>query len=198
MYKFIVFLLTIIAVVTVPSICMAQYYGNEGGQVLLIVDKKIRSLNWNQFYDNIDSSQKVFVEGEGVEFKIKVSNNGNQTINNIQAADYLPKYLCLVFYPGTVDNNALFWNIPELKAGENKDYLIRAKICGLPKEIKKEKETNQAYIKAEDMTDRDYASYYVGKKTTPTTGPNSLVVESVLVGLTMVAAFRGRKLARGY
>lgn len=198
MYKFIAVLFMLMAALMAPKSSWAQYYGQENEQKSFVVDKNIRSLNWNEYYDNIDSLRKIFVEGEGIEFKVKVSNNGNQTINNIQVADYLPKYLCLVFYPGNVDNNAIFWNISEIKPGETKDYLIRAKICGLPTEIKKEKLSNQAYIKAEGMTDRDYASYYVGRKTTPSTGPNSLMIESILSGIVMVVAYRGRKIARGY
>lgn len=198
MYKYIAALFLLIAAFTAPKYSVAQYYGQESQQKSFVVDKKIRSLNWNEYYDNIDSLQKIFVEGDGIEFKVRVSNNGNQTINNIQIADYLPKYLCLVFYPGTVDQNAIFWNIAEIKAGETKDYLIRAKICGLPAEMIKVKLSNQAYIKAEGITDRDNASYYVGRKTTPSTGPNSLIIESIFAGLVMVGAYRGRKVARGY
>lgn len=199
MYKYLTVLFLLLAALMAPKHSVAQYYGGqENGQKSFVVDKKIRSLNRNEYYDNIDSSQKVFVEGEGIEFRVRVSNNGNLTISNIQVADYLPKYLCLVFYPGNADNNAIFWNIAEINAGESKDYLIRAKICGLPTEIVKVKLNNQAYIKAEGISDRDYASYYVGRKTTPSTGANSLIIESIFAGLVMIGAYRGRKIARGY
>lgn len=193
------FSLLLILGLWLPKVCLGQYYGGqeENGSGL-IVDKKIRSVDWSEYRDNVDVSNRVFAEGDGLEFKITVQNNGFVDLKNVVVTDMLPKYLCLVFSPAKLENGSLTWMIDKLEAGESRSYLIRARVCGTSKNLANEKLTNQVEVKTEELNDKDFASYFVGKRTTPSTGSVVMVWQSLAVLMTISGAWVGRKVARGY
>lgn len=182
----------------------AQYYSQSNVKKSISIDKKVRNVHDNNYLDNIDFNKKVFYENDLVEFKITVLNNGNEDLTSLRVGDSLPMGLNLIFYPGTLDKatNNLIWTIDSLKAGESRDYLIRAKITKVNNLMKDGSATamliNKADIKTGDIDDTDSASYYVGVPVAPVTGDDGMIIKTVIVFLTASGAVYLRKLARGY
>jgi len=164
------------------------------------VDKKVRSLSDTEYYDNIESSKKTFYEGDLIEFQINIENIGTEVMYNVNVKDLLPKYLSLIFYPGTFDDDQYIteWNIDKLEAGESKTYLIRAKINNSSKLNVLTKQTNKAEACGAGQCDADNASYYIGKVIVPATGASDILLKTGLVITTAGLGFLFRKKARGY
>jgi len=151
----------------------------------------------------LNSERKVFVEGNFIDFNIVIENSGSEKLNQVEVKDILPKYLELVFYPGTYDKdtNVITWNFYDFNPGALKTYLIRARVKGLPtsKDGKTTfKLTNRSEVRSGDLFDSDTASFYVETKTTPSTGNEGLILQTILLATTAVGALGVRKLARGY
>jgi uncharacterized repeat protein (TIGR01451 family) len=182
-----------------PSNAYGQYY-SQGEKNKLSIDKKIRSIGSTQYFDNIEASNKTFYENDVIEFQIKVENISTEIVYNINAKDILPKYLSLIFYPGTFDKDQYIveWNIDKLEAGESKIYLIRAKINDSTKFSALTKQTNKAEAGGGGSYDYDYASYFIGKTSVPATGVSDIVVKTILVILVAGSGIYFRKKARGY
>jgi len=185
-----------------PSGIRAQYYSQNEEKRAIIVDKKIRALPDKSFFDNIDKSQKIFLEGDFVEFSITVQNNGNNDIENVKVVDLLPRNLTLMFYPGVYNKteNSIEWSIDKIKPSEIKYYLIRAKITktvNLPINTDV-KMINSAEARVDNVSDKDTASYFVNRKSVPTTGNNILVTETLALLTIGISGMYLRKLARGY
>ena len=176
------------------------YYSSDDEKTISI-DKKLRSVSDSEYQDNISSSQKVFYEEDLIEFKIKVENTGDVDLKNVKVIDNLPPFLKLIFNPGTFDstNNKVEWTIDELKAGESKDYLIRAKIDQSENVKTLTKETNVANVCVDEICDRDDVSYFIGYGISiPNTGDNSLLIKTSIVLSLAGAGLLFRKYARGY
>ena len=181
----------------------AQYYGGNGNNPKVTIDKKVRPITDSTFYDNVDPGKYVFVEGDQIEFKLVVQNTGNSTLTNVKVTDFLPKYLNLIFYPGTLDvnSNEVITQVGNLDPGVSKEYIIRATISDVPASsvsYKKLQMTNKASVNTDQTGDSDNASYFISLKSMPNTGSNDLLVESFVVTVTGISAFGLRKLARGY
>lgn len=185
-----------------PSKVGAQYYNQGEVKKSILIDKKIRNITENKFFDNIDATQKTFYEGDILEFSIKVENTGNETLTDIKSRDILPKYLDLIFYPGEYkkEENTIEWSIDKLDPGQNKSYLIRARVKNTSSLETKEtvKLTNIAESSANDIFDKDNASYFVGGKSIPATGDNTLIIKTISITLVCASGLFLRKLARGY
>ncbi len=181
----------------------AQYYSQGEGSKQIIVDKKVRPINDDTFYDNIDPGKKTFIDGEQLEFKITVKNTGEQILYNIEVKDILPQYLTLLFFPGVynkTDNN-LVTKIDQLNPGESKDFYIRANISSVPKstvEGKKWQQINKATATTDSISDSDQSQYFISGKLIPATGDEDLMTKTMGLLLVSVTAFGLRKLARGY
>lgn len=179
---------------------MAQYYGNGEDGAQLVLDKKIRSLPGSDFRDNIDKTVKMFYEDNLLEFSVLIKNSGNVTLENINAVDWLPANLGLIFYPGEYnsDENKLEWQIDKLEAGEEKTYLIRAKIRDTASVDLTNQRCNKAEVWVDDISDNDTACYFVGGMEVPGTGNTALLVKTLLVLLTGSGGWILRKYGRGY
>ncbi|MBP9817647.1 hypothetical protein KBC75_02720 [Candidatus Shapirobacteria bacterium] len=180
-----------------------QYYSQTESKPSLVIDKMVRPINDEKFYDNIDSSQKIFSQDEQVEFKIIVKNTGNTEITNIKVADRLPKYLSLVFFPGEFNKslNQIDFSVDKLGAGESKEYLIRSKLVNLPASTfcgQKLKLTNQSVATATKVSDSDNSSFYVSQTCIPDTGSSDILMKTLLVLTSVLAGLGVRKYARGY
>jgi uncharacterized repeat protein (TIGR01451 family) len=182
-----------------PLKAYGQSY-SQGEKTKYPIDKKIRSVGDTQYYDNIESSNKTLYENDVIEFQIKIENISDEVVSNIKIEDFLPKYLTLIFYPGTFneDQYIIEWNIDKLEARESKTYLIRAKINDSEKLNALTKQTNKAKSCGGGSCDQDYASYFIGKTTVPATGASDIVVKTILVISAAATGFYFRKLARGY
>jgi uncharacterized repeat protein (TIGR01451 family) len=183
-----------------PLKAYGQYYSQSENNKEISIDKKIRAIGDTQYFDNIEASRKTFFEKDVIEFQIKVENTGKETLNNIKVRDTLPKYLGLIFNPGTFNEkgNLVEWTIDKLDPGQSKEYLIRAKIKDSTKISVLTKETNNVEAKVDNLSDSDNASYFIGKNTVPNTGASDLIVKTILVTLTASGGFYFRKLARGF
>lgn len=181
---------------------LAQYQSQGTANLVLSVDKKVKWVEKNQTFDNIASSQHVFVSGEQIEFTIAVKNTGSDVMSNVEVTDFLPTYLVLINYPGNLDKslNKLTWSIPVLNNGEEKDFSIRATISDLTNVSISSpfKQVNRVEAKSQSAFDSDTASYFIGKKVMPVTGDNTLGLKVAVIGSLLAAAYISRKLIRGY
>ena len=182
-----------------PSKVNAQYYSTENKKEISI-DKKVRSIGDTQYSDNIEASRKTFYEKDVIEFQIKIENIGNQRLDTVKVKDTLPKYLGLIFYPGSFNekDNSVEWNIDRLEPGESRIYLIRARIQDSTKLSILTKQTNSVETKADTLGDSDTASYYIGNTIVPDTGAADVAVKTLLIVSIAASGFYFRKLARGY
>lgn len=175
----------------------AQYYQPSEDKKEVVVDKLIK---FNENYiDNISASQKVFVNGESIDFKIKIYNSGNVDLFNITVEDKLPKYLAVLIHPGTYDKTSskISWKIDKLVAGETKEYYVKSRISNYELAAELD-QINFVDAKNDMVYDSDKATYVIGGKQMPVTGSLSLIIGSVL-SLTMLGGGIGfRKYSRGY
>jgi len=183
-----------------PTLVRAESYSNEDNRKTLSVDKKLRSVSDSKYVDNISSSTKTFFQGDLIEFQIKIENTGTGVLKNIKVTDSLPPFLKLIFFTGTYDktNNKVEWTIDELKAGEAKDYLIRARIDQATNVTQLTKETNVAEARVDELGERDDASYYIGGVSVPETGDASLLIKTGILFSLGLGGILFRKYARGY
>lgn len=182
---------------------MAQDYSQGSGNPSIVVDKKVRPITDPTFYDNIDPKTKVFNEGEQIEFQITVSNNSNQVLENVELKDTLPKYLSLLFYPGTFNqtNNVITDEIGELGIGETQTYLVRATVSNVPTTTLASKNVcliNYVWAGNNITADTDQAQYCIAARSVPNTGADDIATKTLAVILVAVTAVGLRKLARGY
>jgi len=191
-----------------PTIVKADSYSNNDNRKTLSIDKKIRSLNWNYYIDNISTNKKVFRNGELIEFKIKVTNTGTTNMKNIKVTDNLPPFLKLVFFPGTYNStdNKIEWTIDELNAGNSQEFLVRAKIDKATEVKTLAKETNVALASVDGINEKDDAIYYIKNGTAsvestvelPETGSIALVLETIGVIGAGISGLALRKKIRGF
>jgi uncharacterized repeat protein (TIGR01451 family) len=191
------------AVTLCPGLVLAQSYSQNGGNPSIVIDKKVRPINDSTFYDNIDPNNKVFSEGEQLEFKITVTNNSQQVLYNVELADYLPKYLGLLFYPGVYDktSNTITDKIDHLNVGESKDFYIRANVNNVPTTTLASKnilQINKACASNNVVSDCDQSQYFISAKNVPGTGASDLLVKTIGALSIAITAVGLRKFARGY
>jgi len=184
-----------------PRVAVAQYYGQEE-EVSISLDKKVRYIHSEKYFDNIDAVSQVFFDGDLLDYKITVENTSTKDLVDIKVTDQLPANTEAVMWPGTLDStlNKISWVIDRLNAGEAKDYLIRIRIVGVDKLALAGVMglTNKVEVRAGEVSDEDTATIYVGQKSVPETGDNTLLAKT-LVGLSLMLTSVGvRRLARGY
>jgi uncharacterized repeat protein (TIGR01451 family) len=196
-------LITVLGAVSAlkPNKALAQYYSQGEVQNMITIDKKVRYVNSETFFDNISSSSRVFSDGDIVEFQIKVENTGSETLKNVKITDTLPGNINLIFFPGQYDKNTgkITWNIDVLEKNQNKQYYIRGRVVGIEGgDSRYEKRTNTSEAQAENAYDKDTASYYIARKTIPVTGAEDIGLATVVAVVAGLGALSLRKAARGY
>ena len=80
------------------------------------LEKKVRFVNHNEFKSRITGAQ----EGDKVEFRITVKNEGNVDVDEVKINDDLPKYL-------KTDEDTS-WTIKNFKAGAEEEITFKAKV----------------------------------------------------------------------
>jgi uncharacterized repeat protein (TIGR01451 family) len=211
--KLLIAVLTVFSLITFlnPIKVKADSYSDTDNRKTLSIDKKIRTLGWDYYLDNISSSTKIFRNGEIIEFKVKITNTGTTNMRNIRVTDNLPPFLKLIFFPGTYNStdNKVEWTIDELNAGHSQDFLIRAKIDQANEVYNLTKETNVAIARVDELSEKDDAIYYIkeGTATTsgelatvvlPETGSMALVLETIGTIGVGISGLALRKKIRGY
>jgi len=182
-----------------PKLALGQYYSQGETKRSLSIDKKIRPINSNKSFDNIDKDEKSFVEGDSLDFSILVENTGNQELSNLKVNDYLPAYQNIIFNPGNYDkdNVNINWVIDRLGVGESKVFTIRTRI-GEIKSIYAQMITNKVCVNGDNLSDCDSASFFVTGKSVPSTGSGGILIQSLLGVFGAGIALVVRRFTRGY
>ena len=189
--------LALMAALVFPSGILADSYSQEKVEYKVSIDKKIRPINDDKYYDNISRDQKVFVSDDLMDFNIVVANTGKDILYDLVVTDYYPVVNQIILAPGEInkENRTVTWKISSLGVGETRSFNLRAKVAT---DSAAAAQTNVATVKNNHVSDRDTATFYITKKTTPKTGSNDLLVKSVIMTSVALAALGIRKLARGY
>jgi len=186
-----------------PKLVNAQYYGQTENKPIVVIDKKIGYGDPREYFDNVDANQKLFLEGDQIQFKLVIENKSKDTLFNLKVVDYLPNFLSLTLYPGTFDKNLneVSTDIAELKSGESKEFLIIARISGLPTSVfsvNKFQLTNNSKVFNNLVSDTDSAKYFVSYQSVPSTGADDVLIKTIGILVISLAAVGLRKVARGY
>lgn len=157
--------------------------------------KKIMGIK-DEWIDNflLTHSYK-FAPNQEVEFQIVIENTSKQNFGQVEIRDFLPGELILT-------SNETKFNFKDFKAGEKRDFSIKAKVVS-PDKLPADKDVVCPINRAEVWTDggtfqdRDTAQICVAKKATlgvlPKTGPNDIfltILASLLTGLTGIFLVR--------
>lgn len=195
--KYLILSLTLLTGIFFPAAVLADSYSQGEVNYSVLIDKKIRPIDDNKFYDNIGKDQKIFVSGDVLDFNILVENTGRDILRDLVVKDFYPVVNQIILAPGEIDkiNRQIVWKIDSLAVGETRNYTIRAKVAIDSSSMS---QTNVAQVSNNNVYDKDTATFFVNKKTTPSTGSNDLVVKSGLAMIMSLAALGLRKLARGY
>jgi uncharacterized repeat protein (TIGR01451 family) len=182
-----------------PRYAYSQYYSQGDVNKSVSIDKKIRPINSDKSVDNIDKDEKLFTEGDSLDFSLLVENTGNQELLDLKVTDYLPAYQNIVFNPGNYgkENSNINWVIDRLGVGESKVFTIRTKI-GAVKIDYSQMITNKACVNSNGLSDCDWASFFVTGKSVPSTGSEGILIQSAMALSGAVLALGLRKKTRGY
>lgn len=196
MKKYILALFLLTALVF-PSGVFADAYSQGEVNYSISIDKKIRPIDDENFYDNIGKDQKVFVVGDVLDFNILVENTGKDILNDLTVKDFYPWVNQIILAPGEIDtkNRQVTWKIDSLAVGETRNYTLRARVSTGSSLLS---QTNIVQVSNNNVFDKDTATFFVSGKTSPKTGSNDLLIKT---GIFTSLAFVGlglRKLARGY
>lgn len=196
MKKLILSLMFLIALVF-PSGAFADAYSQGEVNYQVSIDKKIRPIDDNNFYDNIGRDQKIFVNGDLMDFNILVENTGKDILYNLVIKDFYPVVNQIILAPGEINriNRQISWKIDTLAVGETRNFTLRAKVINVNSSMS---QTNVVQVCNNDVCDRDTATFYVAGKSTPNTGADDLLIKSGITLTMLFSALALRKLARGY
>ena len=146
------------------------------------IDKDVRIEGDNEWKDKVTGVKK----DEVVEFRIKIENTGEISVDNMEMKDFLPDELTKI--SGDLTEG---WD--DFEPGEEKEFKIKVVVD--PKEFDKENfekcVVNKAVVKFDgDEEGSDTATVCYGDLEVtelPKTGPESTLILTVLGGLLMAA-----------
>jgi hypothetical protein len=186
-----------LAALVFPTGVLADSYSQGEVDYQVSIDKKIRPIDDNNFYDNIGRDQKIFVSGDLMDFNILVENTGKDILDNLVIKDFYPVVNQIILAPGEIDriNRQINWKIDTLAVGETRNFTVRAKVISVNSVMS---QTNIVTVCSNDVCDRDTATFYVAAKTSPKTGSNDLLIKTGITLTLSLTALALRKLARGY
>ncbi|PIU02276.1 hypothetical protein COT66_01050 [Candidatus Shapirobacteria bacterium CG09_land_8_20_14_0_10_49_15] len=130
--KFFALTILLIVFLSLAGVVQAEMYGEEALAKQIVVDKEVKFPGKTDFQDHLTASQATFVADNEVEFRLIVKNSGEETLKNIEVFDYLPDDINFTACSDDCEwkGKQLQWKIGELKAGEGKQFNIRAKVAG--------------------------------------------------------------------
>jgi uncharacterized repeat protein (TIGR01451 family) len=192
------------AIASRPSLVKAQYgTGEEERQV--IIDKKVKPVNSDKWYDNLPQVNTAFAPEDLVDFKIILKNSGDVDLENLNIIDNLPDYVKPIFNPGEYkeDEKKITWTIKKISTGETQEFNIRVQI-GKAENISQTKPfclVNKAGVQKDGQElDNDTAQFCIEPrilaKTFPETGFN-MVFATLVALVTVAAGVLIRKIGRG-
>lgn len=131
LYKasFLVTILTLFSTLTATT-TFAQYTPPQPSpSQTFFVDKKIFNPQTQQFVDNLNRDQYLFIPNQTVDFQLVVTNTGNQDLNNIDITDQLPAELSYVSGGSINKGGQIHFTIDKLSPGQSSQpLLLKAKV----------------------------------------------------------------------
>ena len=177
---------SVLGVGTVYAGCTSNY---GGGQTCIYnknfdIEKKVRKEGDNSWKDKVTNVK----EGEVVEFKIKVKNDGEVNVDDMKMIDKLPKEMERVGGDGLTE----YWD--DFDSGDTKTFIIEAVVrdSEYDREDFEKCVVNKAEVEYdEDEEASDTATVcYSDKKVTelPKTGGSSMLYGALGLGLVALGA----------
>lgn len=110
--------------------CATQYGGECPSQELRL-SKSVRDPKTREFVSTLENTDNKYSPSQTVDFKITVTNIGNDTIDKVTVQDNFPEFLSFVSGPGKFDNNTktLTFDVTNLKPSEVRETIVTAKIA---------------------------------------------------------------------
>jgi len=173
--------------------CTTQYGGGQSCQpVDLTINKEIKDLSTNNFFDNLSVSTSAFSLGREFTFRLTIVNSSGETFHSLNVRDAFPATMTFVSGPGTYDagNRTLNFTIDSLPAGQNRVFDIVAKVTSTMSSG--QCAVNYSAVTATERTNGDddtaqicVTGQVLGVQKLPVAGVNDLLVVpmSVLFGV---------------
>jgi len=182
----------------------ADMYGETGEQPQIIVDKKVKPIKGETWFDNLSSDEAGFAAKSLVFFKVIVKNSGEKELNNITVVDTLPSYVNFVLGPGTYnkDNRQIEWKIDKLVMGEAKEFFIRVQVFSADQIPNKTAfpVVNRVKASSDNVNDEDTSQFFIDTRilgeTLPKAGADLVLVTTIALSLAGMGIF-ARKFGRG-
>lgn len=208
LFLFVSFLLTLIVLVPKASAqnCTTQYGGGQSCQpVDLTINKEIKDLSTNNFFDNLSVSSSSFAVGKEFTFRLTIKNTSGETFHSVTIRDVFPPNMAYTGSTGTFDagTRTLTINMDPLPADVSKSITFTAKVTGPM--ASGQCTSNYAAVTAIERPNGDddtaqicVTGQVLGVTTLPVAGVNDLwvVPMSVLFGVGGVTLLLKNKLKR--
>lgn len=171
---------------------LAYQYGGVEVSKKISIDKVVRDPSRTTkggepvWVDNLFLADYRFGPNEGVEFKITITNTGNQDLDNVHFKDSLPEYLKYL----SGDYDVTF----NLKTGESRDFYLNAKVASQDQFAGSYCLVNLAEAWFNGQKDQDTTQVCIGKEgepiqVLPEAGPTESLI--ILLGSTILAITGG-------
>lgn len=119
--------------------CVPIYGGGETclSQSKIKVDKKVASPTTKNFVDNLSSSDPKYKAGDEINFQLTITNQGKETLSEIEIADNLPNLITYTSGPGAFDSKkrTLTFKLSSLKQNETRKFIVKGTIDNVLKSI---------------------------------------------------------------
>lgn len=105
-----------------------------GGQICpppgnILINKKVLDPSSNVFVDNLGINNTKFQPEQVVQFRISVTNTGNEAISGITLKDIFPQFLKPIITKGTISNdNTIAIQIQNLNPNETQNFDIAGQV----------------------------------------------------------------------
>jgi hypothetical protein len=122
--------LSLVSLIAAKPVLVKAQYGNGEEERQVVIDKKVKPVNSEQWYDNLPQVNTAFAPENLVDFKIILKNSGDVDLENLNIIDNLPDYVKPIFNPGEYkeDEKKITWTIEKITTGETQEFNIRVQI----------------------------------------------------------------------
>ena len=197
--------------------CQPVYGGGQTcNTTALTLNKEVQNPQSGEFVNSLGINDPKFSPGQTATFRLTVTNNGNDRLNNITIKDTLPQFLTFVSGTGSFDSGSkvLTITVDGLNGGESKSFTFQAKAADantLPADQGITCVVNQATATADNnLSAQDNAQMCIQKQvlsttkggllvfpapnvtSTPPTGPEAWVLATLVSSFGAGLAFRRR------
>ena len=197
------------------SAAQAGPYEDNKPSLNILIDKEVGVPQTNKgggvdytYVDNLTTSDYRFGPFATVFFRIKMKNTSDHKLENVVITDFAPEFTSLFENPGKLDGSNLKIEVGELKAGEEKEFIVKARVAEqgkLPADKGIFCVVNRVRVEAKNASDEDTSQFCVEKAVgapgskggTPSTVPSAGAEDGVmLMGLSGALSYLGLKLRK--